>query len=386
MNNFTLHNPTRIVFGADRIEELGTLIAPDARVFILYGGGSVERFGTLDEVKRALGERPTTTFSGIEPNPTYETCMRAVAQLRSEPVDFLLAVGGGSVIDATKFIAAAVNFAGDPWDLMHSAQVETALPFGVVLTLPATGSEMNCASVISRRETEDKLAFISDKVYPQFSILDPTKSYTLPPSQIANGVVDAFTHVMELYLTYPVRASVQDRWAEGLLLTLIEEGPKALANPEDYDVRANIMWAATCALCGMVGAGVPQDWSTHILGAELTVKYGLDHAVTLAIILPSMLDAMRAYKRDKLLQYAARVWGIDESKEGDEEARLDMAIAKTRAFFEQMGIQTRLAAHGGHADDIPFFLSQLERHGTTAIGEHGRVDLETAKRVYTASL
>lgn len=385
MLNFDLHNPTRIVFGSESIPRLADLVPGDARVLILYGGSSAEKNGTLDEVRAALGERRVQEFGGIEPNPSYETLMRAVVQIRREKLDFLLAVGGGSVIDGTKFVAAAVNFPADPWEILlsHGQNVDSALPFGSVLTLPATGSEMNSGSVITRRETQAKLAFMSPHVFPQFSILDPTKTYTLPPRQIANGVVDPFVHIVEQYLTYPVGGMAQDRFAEGLLQTLIEIGPQALATPEDADVRANLMWVATLALNGLIGAGVPQDWATHMIGHELTVAHGIDHARTLAIVLPSLLNVQREHKRAKLLQYAARVWQITE---GDEKQRIDEAIERTAQFFESLGVNTRLAAYGLGREAIPPLLAQLEAHGMTAIGEQHNIDLAVSRKILEGAL
>ena len=385
MLNFDLHNPTRIVFGSETITRLADLVPGDARVLILYGGSSAEKNGTLDEVRAALGERRVQEFGGIEPNPSYETLMRAVVQIRREKLDFLLAVGGGSVIDGTKFVAAAVNFPADPWEILlsHGQNVDSALPFGSVLTLPATGSEMNSGSVITRRETQAKLAFMSPHVFPQFSILDPTKTYTLPPRQIANGVVDPFVHIVEQYLTYPVGGMAQDRFAEGLLQTLIEIGPQALATPEDADVRANLMWVATLALNGLIGAGVPQDWATHMIGHELTVAHGIDHARTLAIVLPSLLNVQREHKRAKLLQYAARVWQITE---GDEKQRIDEAIERTAQFFESLGVNTRLAAYGLGREAIPPLLAQLEAHGMTAIGEQHNIDLAVSRKILEGAL
>ena len=384
MQNFTFHNPTRILFGQGRIADLGQEIPPGARVLIAYGGGSVIRNGTLDEVKRALAGVTLFEFSGIEPNPTYETLMRAVELARRERIDFLLAVGGGSVIDGVKFIAAAVPFAGEPWDILaRQAPVAAAVPMGAVLTLPATGSEMNAGSVVTRAATQDKLFFNSPLVYPRFSVLDPTKTYSLPPRQVANGVVDAFVHIAEQYLTFPVDAKVQDRFAEGLLLTLIEEGPTALADPENYGVRANLMWTATLALNGLIGAGVPQDWATHMLGHELTALHGLDHAQTLAVVLPAMLQARRDEKRDKLLQYAERVWGLSDA---DPDARIDGAIERTRAFFESMQVRTRLRDYGIGADAIPALLDKLQRHGMTALGEHRNLGIDRSRQVYELAL
>ena len=384
MLNFTFHNPTKIVFGTESIAKLNKLIPAQARVLILYGGASAQKNGTLDEVKAALGQRLVQEFGGIEANPTYETLMRAVEQVRIEKLDFLVAVGGGSVIDGTKFVAAAVPFVGDPWTILSAgAKIESAVPLASVLTLPATGSEMNNGSVITRKETKAKLAFMNPHVFPQFSILDPTKTYTLPPQQIANGVVDAFVHIVEQYLTYPVGGMVQDRFAEGLLQPLVEIGPKVLAEPENYENRANLMWVATLALNGLIGAGVPQDWATHMIGHELTAQHGIDHARTLAIVLPSLLNVQRADKRAKLLQYAERVWQI---REGDEAQRIDAAIRQTAQFFESLGIPTRLSAYGIGREAIDTLVSQLEAHGMKALGEHQNITPEVSRRILEGAL
>ncbi len=387
MQNFDFHNPTRIVFGKDRIADLGKLIAADAKVLILVGGSSAEKTGTLAEVRQALGARQHATFSGIEPNPSYEKSMQAVQQVKEGNFDFLLAVGGGSVIDAVKFIAAAALFEGsDAWSILekHGRNVTQALPFGTVLTLPATGSEMNSGGVITRRSIGAKLAFGSAHCFPVFSVLDPTKTYTLPPKQLANGVVDAFVHTVEQYLTYPANTPLQDRFAEGILQTLVDIGPRLLADAEpNYDDRATLVWAATLALNGLIGAGVPQDWSTHMVGHELTALHGIDHARTLAIVLPSMLDQRREQKQAKLLQYGERVWGITS---GTPDERVDAAIARTRAFFEAMGIPTRLGAYGLGAEAIEAVLQQLEDHGMTRLGEQREVTLEVSRRVLEGAL
>ncbi|WP_428825173.1 iron-containing alcohol dehydrogenase [Azonexus sp. IMCC34842] len=385
MLNFTFHNPTKIIFGSETIQKLNELVPAQARVLILYGGASARKNGTLDEVKAALGQRTVQEFGGIEANPTFETLMRAVDQVRNEKLDFLLAVGGGSVIDGSKFVAAAVPFAGDPWEIMlaHGANVQGALPLASVLTLPATGSEMNNGGVITRKETKAKLAFMSKHVFPLFSILDPTKTYTLPPEQIANGVVDAYVHIVEQYLTYPVHGMVQDRFAEGLLQTLIELGPKVLADPKNYENRANLMWVATLALNGLIGAGVPQDWATHMIGHEITARHGIDHARTLAIVLPSLLNVQRADKRAKLLQYAERVWEISV---GDEDKRIDEAIRRTAQFFELLGIPTRLSAYGIGVEAIDTLVSQLAAHGMTTLGEHRNITPEVSRKILTGAL
>lgn len=380
MLNFDFTNPTRILFGEGQIAKLRELVPAGARVLMLYGGGSIRANGVYDEVKAALSGHTLFEFGGVEPNPTYETLSRAIELVKAERIDFLLAVGGGSVIDGTKFVAAGALLDEDPWSILEkrAANVQGALPFGTVLTLPATGSEMNAGAVITRRATHEKFAFGSRHVYPQFSILDPAKTFTLPPRQVGNGIVDAFVHVMEQYLTYPAGAKVQDRFAEGLLQTLVEEGPKALASPHDYEVRANLMWTATLALNGLIGAGVPQDWSTHMIGHELTALHGLDHAQTLAVVLPAMMRVRREAKRAKLLQYAERVWHIAE---GSEDERIDAAIARTEAFFREVGVGTRLADYGLSRDAIPAVLQALEAHRMVKLGETREVTLEVSRKV-----
>jgi NADP-dependent alcohol dehydrogenase len=380
MQNFDFQNPTRIVFGKGRIADLDKLVPKEARVLILYGGGSIKGNGVFDEVKAALGERSVHEFAGIEPNPSFETMMRAVEQVKRDKIDFLLAVGGGSVIDGTKFVAAAAVFPGDPAAILDKfgRNIAAALPIGTVLTLPATGSEMNDGGVVTRKAIQNKSPFRSPLLFPQFSILDPEKTFTLPIRQVGNGVVDAFVHVMEQYLTYPADTPLQDRFAEGLLQTLIEEGPKALEEPDNYEVRANIMWCATLALNGLIGAGVPQDWATHMIGHELTALYNLDHAQTLAIVLPAMLQVRKNDKRAKLLQYADRIWHL---KGGDEDIRIDAAIAKTREFFESMNVKTRLSDYELGASVIPDVLKQLESHRMVALGERRDVTLDISRKV-----
>ncbi|EHG7593071.1 iron-containing alcohol dehydrogenase [Salmonella enterica] len=385
MKNFNFHNPTRILFGKGSIAELKDQVPADAKVLILYGGGSAERTGVLDQVREALAGRAILEFGGIEPNPRYATTLKAVEMIRENAVTFLLAVGGGSVIDATKFIAAAVKYDGDAWDILTSrgSVITQAVPFGSVLTLPATGSEMNSGGVITNPEKEAKLPFSSVHCYPVFSVLDPEVTYTLPPRQIANGVVDAFVHTTEQYLTYPVAAPVQDGFAETLLRTLIELGPKALETPEDYDIRANLMWTATMALNGLIGAGVPQDWATHMIGHEITALNDTDHARTLAVVLPALLNDQREVKREKLLQYASNVWNI---REGSNDERIDAVIEATRGFFEQMGIKTRLGDYDVDADGINHIVSALKEHGMTSLGEHKAIGPDEARRILEAAL
>lgn len=386
MNNFDLYTPTRILFGKGAIENLRDQIPAGARILVTYGGGSVKKTGVLDQALSALSDFEVLEFGGIEPNPSYETLMKAVKIAREQQIAFLLAVGGGSVLDGTKFIAAAAHYdeSVDPWEILetYGQNVKSAIPMGSVLTLPATGSESNKGAVVSRKTTGDKRAFMSSHVQPVFAILDPVYTYTLPPRQVANGVVDAFVHTVEQYVTYPVDGKIQDRFAEGILLTLIEDGPKALQEPENYDVRANIMWAATQALNGLIGAGVPQDWATHMLGHELTAMHGLDHAQTLAIVLPVLWNEKRDTKRAKLLQYAARVWNITE---GSEDERIDAAIAATRNFFEQLGVPTHLSGYGLDGSSIPALLAKLEEHGMTQLGENQDITLDVSRRIYEAA-
>lgn len=341
MNNFDFYNPTKILFGKGKISEIKHEIPQDAKVLVTYGGGSIKRNGVYDQVAEALQSFDWTEFGGIEPNPRYETCMRAVKKVKEENIDFLLAVGGGSVYDGTKFISAATYFEGDPWDILaKGADVTKALPLAGILTLPATGSEMNSVAVITKEETHEKLPFGNPLLYPKFSVLDPSVTSSLSQRQTANGVVDAFVHVMEQYMTYPTGNHLQERFAESILLTLIEDGTEYYENPGNYEKAANIMWSATMALNGLVGAGVPNDWSTHMIGHELTAFHEIDHARTLAIVLPGTWTVLKSNKRVRLLQYAERVWKITS---GTEEAKIEEAIQKTEQFFNSLGIKTRLS-------------------------------------------
>lgn len=365
MNNFTYHNPVQIVFGKGTIGQLASLIPAGKKILMTYGGGSIKQNGVYDQVKQALAGRARIEFGGIEPNPRYETLMKAVKICRSEKVDFLLSVGGGSVLDGTKFIAAAAFFEGnDPWDILaKNAPINKALPIGCVLTLPATGSEMNMFSVVSRDSTQEKLAFANPQVFPQFSILDPETNFTLPERQTRNGVADAFAHVLEQYLTYPANAPLQDRQAEAILLTLTEEGPKVLKQPRDYAARANLAWSATLALNGLIACGVPQDWTTHMIGHELTALYGLDHAQTLVVVMPAVWKHQKQAKAQKLAQYAERVWGVTG---GDQAGQ---AIARTEQFFQSLGMKTRLSEYGIGSERFEEIGERFARRGSK-LGEH----------------
>ena len=366
------------------VSKLSEHIPPSSRVLILYGGSSAERNGTLNDVRSALGNRFFREFGGIESNPTYETLIKAIFLVRNDNLDFILAVGGGSVMDGAKFIAAAVLYEGEPWDIPASGGkiVKQALPLGTVVTLSASGSEMNCMSVISRLSTGEKLMFCTPLIFPVFSVLDPTLTLNLPEKQVANGIVDSFVHVMEQYMTYPVNAMVQDRFSEGLLSSLIEIGPRIIADPENYELRSNLMWIATLALNGLIGAGVPHDWASHIIGHEITVKYKIDHARTLSILYPSMLKVRRKFKYKKLLQYAERVWNLTE---GDEESRIDIAIQKTEDFFQSLGAPIRLSDCDINAQDIDTLLQLLTEHGMNHLGEHGDITFDSIREILTVA-
>jgi len=375
MNNFNFYNPVKILFGKGKIAELSKNLPENARILLTYGGGSIFKNGVYDQVKAALKGYNVVEFGGIEPNPRYETLMKAVEVVKAEKIDFLLAVGGGSVLDGTKFIAAAALYEGESaWDIAaKSISVSKALPLGAVLTLAATGSEMNSGGVVTREATQEKFAFGSPELFPKFSILDPQITFSLPNRQVANGIVDAYVHVIEQYLTYPMNTPVQDRFAEGILLTLIEEGPKAInSETPDYDNRANLMWAATMALNGIIAVGGKSDWSTHMIGHELTALHGIDHAVTLAIVLPGVMRLMKDKRREKLLQYASRVWNINE---GSDEQRIELAIQRTESFFQQVGIATRLSGHNVAQATVDKIVERFTLRKMRAVGAQQDVSI-----------
>ncbi|QIZ77623.1 iron-containing alcohol dehydrogenase [Ferrimonas lipolytica] len=366
---FTFENSTRVHFGEGQIKQVGNDIPKDKKVLVLFGGGSIKNNGVYDQVTAALADHQWGEFGGIEANPQYDTLMKAVELIRAEGYDYLLAVGGGSVVDGSKFVSAAVAFQGDPWDILaKGASTPTVMPIGCVLTLPATGSESNPASVVSRGNS--KLAFFDPRVRPAFAVLDPQTTLSLSPRQVSNGVVDAFVHVIEQYLTVNHNAKVQDRFSEGLLLTLVEEGPKALTNPDDMEVRSNVMWAATMALNGLIGAGVPQDWTTHMIGHELTGHYGVDHGRSLTIMLPAVMKQRRDQKGDKIVQLGERVFDINS---GSRDERIDATIEAVVAFFKQMEVPTTLADVELGDDAIVKVLASLAEHGREGMSEHGDV-------------
>lgn len=377
MNNFTFCNPTKLIFGKGTIARIAREIPAGAKIMMTYGGGSIRRNGVYDQVTAALKGRGVVEFGGIEPNPQYETLVKAVELARAEGVDFLLAVGGGSVIDGTKFIATALKYEGDPWDfLLDPSKAVDAVPLATVLTLPATGSEMNNGAVVSRKELNEKLAFHNPKCYPLFSVLDPEVCYSLPQRQIVNGIVDSFAHTLEQYLTFDTQVMVMDRWAEGLLQTLVELGPKLVERHDRYDEVANFMLTATMALNGFIAMGVPQDWATHMIGHELTALHGLDHGVTLAIVYPGMMRVMRREKFDKLVQYAERVWGVT----GTPEEKVEAAIVKTDEFFRALGMKTRLSEHGIGQETIDFIVERFRKRDWN-LGESGKVTPERVAEI-----
>jgi NADP-dependent alcohol dehydrogenase len=370
MNNFEFFNPTRIIFGEGTITRLADYVPQGAKVLMTYGGGSIKKNGVYDQVMEALSGWTVVEFSGIEPNPDYDTLTKAIDLGRGKGVDFILAVGGGSVIDGSKLIAAGIPYTdGEAWDIVigeKKLDLGEPLPLGTVLTLPATGSEMNHTSVISRRATDEKLAWRDEAVYPVFSILDPTTTFSLPKAQVRNGIVDAYVHVMEQYATYPVNAPLQDRQAEAILLTLAEIGEKALETPPDYDTRATLMWSATNALNKLINKGVPEDWATHLIGHELTAFYGLAHAESLAVILPYVLWHQRDAKRDKLIQYGRRVWGLA----GEDADVLKGAIEAMKAFFNRLGMPTELTAYDVDPDEAAEKIRARFEDRGAVLGEH----------------
>lgn len=376
MYNFIFQNPTKLIFGKGKIAELSKEIPADKRIMVTFGGGSVKQNGVYDQVKAALKDRSYIEFWGIEPNPSIETLRRAIALGKEEKVDFLLAVGGGSVIDGTKLIAAGLLYDGDAWELVTAGKrVTKAVPFASVLTIPATGSEMNSGAVISRHETQEKYAFYSN--FPVFSVLDPETTFSLPPYQVAVGIADTFVHVMEQYLTVPGVSRLMDRWAEGILLTLIEIAPKIRENQRDYDLMADFMLSATMALNGFIALGVPQDWATHMIGHELTALHGLTHGHTLAIVLPGTMRVLKERKGDKILQYGERVWNIAE---GSRDEKIEQAIDKTEQFFRSLGLTTRLSEEGIGDETI----NEIERRFNerdVAFGENGEVNGKVAKEI-----
>ncbi|QYJ68951.1 iron-containing alcohol dehydrogenase [Flavobacterium litorale] len=385
MQNFEYYNPVNLVFGEGQIAKLSKLIPTDANVLMVYGGGSIFKNGIHEQVADALKKHTVTEFGGVEPNPRFETLMKAVKEVKEKDIDFILAVGGGSVIDGVKFISAAANYEGDAAEILRKRMriEDNALPFGTVLTLPATGSEMNSGSVVTIEETHEKLPFGGPALFPQFSICDPKVMASLPTRQVQNGVIDAYTHVLEQYLTYPHDALLQDRIAEGILQTLITVGPEVAKDPSDYKLAANLMWSCTMALNGLIQKGVPTDWATHMIGHELTALYDIDHARTLAIIAPNLYRVMFDSKKEKLAQYGKRVWNIDADTVDDAATQ---AIEKTVAFFHTMGMDTKLS---NYTDDYEktasFIVNRFEERGWKALGERQNITPDKVKEIVELS-
>jgi NADP-dependent alcohol dehydrogenase len=387
MNNFELYNPVNYVFGKGQTEKLANLVPKNAKVLIAYGGGSIFKNGVYDQVKAALQGFEIVEFGGIEPNPRFETLMKAVQIIREQKITFILAVGGGSVIDGVKFISGAVNFEGDEIEILKKrilfTDITKVIPFGTVLTLPATGSEMNSGAVVTVEATQEKLTLGGSALFPKFSIVDPTVIVSLPKRQLQNGVVDAFTHVLEQYLTYKHDAMLQDRLAESILQTLIEVGPSVVENPSDYKLASNFVWSATMALNGLIQKGVPSDWATHMIGHELTALYEIDHARTLAIIGPNLYRALFETKKEKLAQYGQRVWNISGNSM-DEIA--NQAIDKTVEFFHTMGMKTKLSENTeNYKETADFIVNRFQERGWLALGEKQNVTLEKVREIVEMS-
>lgn len=384
MNNFELYNPTNYIFGKGQMEKLSTLIPQNAKILLIYGGGSIFKNGVYDAVMQNLKGFDITEFGGVEPNPHFETLEKAIEIVKAKNINFLLAVGGGSVIDGTKFISGAVNYAGNPLEILKKKILikENTMPFGTVLTLPATGSEMNSGAVITIEATQEKLSFGGSALFPQFSICDPTVIQSLPKRQIENGIVDAYTHVLEQYLTYPHDAFLQDRIAEGILTTLIEIGPKVVLNPTDYVLASNYMWCCTMALNGLLNKGVPTDWTTHMIGHELTALHGIDHARTLAIIGPNLYTVLFETKKEKLAQYGKRVFNLT----GSEEEIAKEAINKTVEFFHTMGMDTKLSEYTtDYQKTADFIVDRFQERGWTAMGERQNLTLDKVRKIVEMS-
>jgi len=386
MLNFELYNPTNLVFGKGQIEKLSTLVPEGAKIMLAYGGGSIFKNGIHEQVINNLKDFEIVEFGGIEPNPHFETLMKAVAVIKEQNIDFILAVGGGSVIDGVKFISAAANFDGNPIDILQKRllikDLSKVIPFGTILTLPATGSEMNSGAVVTIEATQEKLAFGGSALFPKFSICDPTVIASLPKRQLQNGVVDAYTHVLEQYLTYPHEGYLQDRIAESILQTLIQVGPEVVENPKDYALASNFMWSCTMALNGLIQKGVPSDWATHMIGHELTALYGIDHARTLAVVGPNLYRVMFETKKGKLAQYGKRIFNLT----GTEDEIANEAINKTVEFFHTMGMDTKLSDYTKDFEKTAdFIVNRFEERGWLGLGEKQNITLEKVKEIVEMS-
>ena len=385
MNNFEFYNPTKIIFGKGEIQKIKNEIPKDAKVLMLFGGGSIKKNGIYEQVKDALEEYNWMEFGGIPPNPEYEVLLKALEVITKEKITYLLAVGGGSVIDGTKFLSSAALYEGDePWDILaKKIRTDKGMPFGTVLTLPATGSEMNSGAVVTRKETQEKYGMGGPGLFPQFSILDPSVVSSIPERQIANGLADSFTHVLEQYITYPVDAKLQDRFAESILSSILETAPLIMEDTSDYKSAANFMWNCTMALNGLIQKGVPNDWAIHAIGHELTAFYGIDHARTLAILTKSHYTYNLKSKQAKLAQCAERVFGI---MEGDEQEKAEQCIDAIEEFYLSLGIGTTLSSYTEDFEGTAQKISErFTERGWLGIGEHGKITPSDVEKIVEMS-
>ena len=385
MLNFEFKNPTKIIFGKDTIAKISTEIPENAKVLMLYGGGSIKKNGIYEQVKNALSNFEVVEFGGIPANPEYAVLLKALEIIKSEKITYLLAVGGGSVIDGTKFLSSAALYQGEnPWDIVSKfIRTEVGMPFGCVLTMPATGSEMNSGAVITRAETQEKFGMGGPGLFPQFSILDPQVIQSIPPHQIANGITDAFTHVLEQYMTYPAQAFLQDRFCESIMQTLIQIAPTVIENPFNHEAASNYMWSCTMALNGLIQKGVPTDWAIHAIGHELTALFGIDHARTLAVIAPSHYRYNFEAKKKKLAQFAERVFGIQE---GTTEEKANAGIEKMEDFFHSLNIKTRLSEYSPNFEGTAEIISdRFLKRNWLALGEHKNLTPSDVEKIVKMS-
>ena len=385
IKNFTLQTPTKIIFGRGAIGAIKREIPDDKRIMLVYGCNSLKSNGVYEKIKALLGSRIICEFSGIGPDPEYEILLEAIELANKNKVDYLLAAGGGSVIDAAKFIAMAAMYDGEPWNIAETfgACVKAALPIATIVTLPASGSEVNRDAVISRDSKKAKLPMGNLCIYPQFSVLDPELTFTLPIEQTANGILDIFVHVLEQYLTIPANGKLQDRFAEGILRTLIEEAPVVLKEPDNYEARSNIMLSAAMAMNGFLRAGVPMDWASHMISHEITSLIGIPHARALAVVIPPYLSYCKEAKKEKLLQYGKRVWDIYDSPE---DKCVELVLKKTTEFFEMLGFKTSLKDYGINNKDIEKIVKQLASHKMVKLGENRSITPEVVRIILEAAV
>ena len=375
---FSYHNPTAIEFGQGKIKKIANKIAKDKKILVVYGGGSIKTNGVYDQVIKALENHTFLEFSGVEVNPTIETMNKAVKIVKEEKIDFILAVGGGSVIDGCKYLAAASLYDGDGWDFLDGTkEVEKALPLGVVLTLAATGSESNNLTVLSKKQSDEKRMYFSNYSYPQFAIMDPSVMATLSDRQLGNGLVDAFVHTSEQYLTHPTTALVNDGYAETLFRGLVKLAD-TWENRRTYTWLENLMHIANQALNFQIGAGVPQDWSTHLIGHELTAYYNLDHARSLAVVQPYLLEVMNEDKKEKIAQLGKNVFGIQNDNKA--------VIKAIEAVYNKVGVPTKLSAYEIDDKVISNVSAALTKNGYTAMGENANITLDKVATILTMSM